>query len=104
LDGGASGTVKKAELDTRAVNDAPHDAAERVNFPYQVTFGDASDGRVTRHLAYHVQTDSNQSRLTPHTCAGRSRLTTGVSRADYDHVEIFVEASSHFPMQKVENI
>jgi hypothetical protein len=47
LDGRTSGTVEKAELNTRAVNNASHDAAESVNFPHQMTFGDPSDGRVT---------------------------------------------------------
>src|SRR5215213_8205126 len=104
LNGRASGAVEQAKLDAGAVYDAPHNAAEGVDLPHQMAFGDSSDGRVTGHLADCVQTDGDQSRLTPHACAGRGRLTTGMPSADYDYVKIFVKAGSHFPMQKVENI
>ena len=52
--------VQQAELNADRVRDFAHDPAERVDFAYQVTFGNAAHGRVARHLRDQVNVQREQ--------------------------------------------
>src|SRR5215204_4788636 len=58
LNSRASGSVEQPKLNACAVDDATHNTTESIYLPHQMSFGDSSNSRVTRHLAYSIQTDS----------------------------------------------
>src|SRR5919205_2067484 len=69
-----------------------------------MTFGNTTDGRIAGHLANHFEAKSHERSLTTHARACGRSLAACVSGPDNNHVEIFVEAFLHFPMQKEEKI
>ena len=51
-----------------------------------MTFADAADRRITRHLAQRIDTVGQQQRFATHAGSRQSRLGTGVSSANYYNV------------------
>jgi hypothetical protein len=65
-----SGTIKQPELNSRPVDQSPHDAAKRIDLPYDMAFCDPTDSRVAGHLPYEIQIDRYQSGTNPETRSG----------------------------------
>jgi hypothetical protein len=78
-------------LDSYGVGDFAHDAAERVDFPDEMAFGDAADGGVAGHLRDEIDVQSEEGGLQAHAGGGHGGFASGVSGADYYYVEMFVE-------------
>jgi hypothetical protein len=81
-------------LNAGAIDDPSHDSAERVDLSHNVSFPNSADRGIAGHLPDQVKIQSQQSsvRAKPRR-RGRS-LTAGMSAADYDDIEYFVE--NHF--------
>ena len=56
-----------------------------------MTFGDAADRRVARHLRDQVDVECEQRRLQPHARRGHRGLASGVAGADNNDIELFRE-------------
>ena len=78
--------IEQAELDADRIGDFAHDAAERVDFPDQVTLGDAADGRIAAHLGDQVQVHGDHGRAQANAGAGARGFTAGVAGADDNDV------------------
>jgi hypothetical protein len=96
--------VEQTKLDSSAVDDATHDAAERVNLADEMTFRDPANRRIARHLADEVEVQSDQPGFRAESRRGRRRLTTRMAGADHDYIECFVKRHDYLPIQNVENI
>jgi hypothetical protein len=48
-------TIQQSKLNSRAVNHAAHNAAERVNFADEMAFRDSTDCGITRHLPDEIE-------------------------------------------------
>ena len=85
-DGGALGAIEHAELNGRAIGGTAHDATQCVYFPNHSALGNATNGRITTHLADGVEDGSQQQR--PGTKARRhgSGFGAGVAAANDDYV------------------
>ena len=82
-DRGSARGVEQAKLDANRVGDFAHDAAERVDFTDEVTFGDAAYRGITRHLRDQVDIERVKGSLEAHAGGGHGSLAAGVSSADY---------------------
>ncbi len=87
----SAGGIEQSELYANGVGNFAHDAAERVNFAYEVSFGDPANCRVTRHLRDQVGVERKQGGLQAHAGRGHGSLAAGVSGAYYDHIVLFDE-------------
>ncbi len=63
--GRALGAIEHAKLDSRCIDDFAHLAAEGVNFPNDLSLGDAADGRVAAHLRHRVGIHGKQGGTQP---------------------------------------
>ena len=81
--------VQQPELDADRVGDFAHDAAEGIDFANEVAFRDAADGRVAGHLRDEIDVECKEGSLQSHAGGSHGGLTSGVTSADYDHVEFF---------------
>src|SRR5215213_8622145 len=95
-----AGTIEEAELDSRAINDATHNAAQGVYLSDEMTFGYAADSGITGHLAYQVQIKRHKRGLRSQTGRSRGSFTASVARANHNHIKGFIEAHGYFPIQK----
>ena len=82
---------KQTELDADGVGDFAHDAAEGVDFADQVSLGDSSDRRIARHLGDEIDVQGEERGLQAHAGGGHGGFASGMSGADYHHVELFGE-------------
>src|SRR5256885_3289491 len=80
--------IQHAELNHRQVCCASHDAAEGVDLSDDSSFGDATNGRIARHLSYALNTACDE----PDTCiqarGGNCCLRTGVARTYDKDIEL----------------
>jgi len=71
--------VEHAKLQACHVGGFPHFASHRINLPREVSFGQAADGRVARHLADGVRIDRQQQSLAAHPRRRQCRLDPGMA-------------------------
>src|SRR5262249_21080638 len=79
--------VQEPELDSDSIGHFAHHAAERIDLPNEMTFGDAADRRVAGHLRNQVRIHRDHRGAQTHACAGACRLAAGVPAADNDYVQ-----------------
>jgi hypothetical protein len=92
LHGGTATAVEQSKLNTGTVGDDSHDSAKRIDLTNDVSFGDAADRRITRHLTDEIEVDRNESGSRTRLRRRMSRLTPCMTAADDDYVELFVES------------
>ena len=85
-DGRSFAQVQHAELDGCGVCDERHLPSERVNLADNLSFGNASDGRIARHLRYFVHVHRHQTGPCTHVSTGAGRLAACVSTPDDQHI------------------
>ncbi len=85
-DGRTARSIQQAELDADGIGDFAHDAAERVDFPNEVTLGDAADGWIATHLRDQVQVHGDHGGAQANAGAGARGFTAGVAGADDNDV------------------
>src|SRR5205807_2935047 len=90
-DSRSAGSIEQAELDADRVGDLAHDAAKRVHFTDEMSFGDASDGGIAGHLRNQINVQRVERGLQSHAPAGYSSLAAGMSSTDHDDVELLAE-------------
>ena len=91
-------------MDSRPVDDAPHDSTEGIYLPDNMAFSDSADGRITGHLPDKIEIDRHKRCLAPETSRSRSRLTARVPRADNDHIKSLVEHNYCAPKMPITRI
>jgi hypothetical protein len=87
--------VEHAKVDARMINDAPHFAAERVNFANDLSLGDATDRRITAHLSDGIAVHREQRSAGAHASSRKSRFNAGVTSANHDNVVVISTGRSH---------
>ena len=82
--------VENLELDARCVGGESHDAAERVDFPHHLAFGQSADGGVAAHLSdargLHRHKRDASARTKRSRCSARG-LGARVTSADDDDIK-----------------
>jgi hypothetical protein len=78
-------------LNSDGVRHFAHDAAERVDFADEVSFGNPADCRIAGHLRDQIGVQGEQRSVQPHAGRGHGGFASGVSSADYDDIELFGE-------------
>ena len=53
--------IQQAKLDADGIGYFPHDAAQRIHFPYQVALGDSADCGVGRHLGDQIEVEPKRA-------------------------------------------
>jgi hypothetical protein len=91
LDRRSARTIKQSELNSGAIYDAPHNPAERIDLPHQVSFRDSPDSGIAGHLPDQIEVQSDQSGFGAEACGGRRRFTARVAGANHDYIEYLVK-------------
>src|SRR5262245_23606861 len=86
-DGGAAAAVEKLELASGGADRPPHEAAERVDLPNQMSFRRAANCGVARHVSYCPARQRAQTHVCAEPRRGIRGLTPGMTGADDHHVE-----------------
>src|SRR5208283_3404383 len=90
-DSGATRSIEQSKLDSDRVRDLAHYPAQGVDFADQVSFSDAANGGVARHLRDQIDVEGIESRLEARAGGGHRGLAPGMAGADHYHVEMFVK-------------
>jgi hypothetical protein len=90
-DGGAARGVQEAELDADGIGDLAHDAAESIDFANEVSLRNTADGGIAGHLGNEIDVQREKGGLQAHAGGSHRGLTSGVTGADHNYVEVFVE-------------
>ena len=85
--GRALTAVEDTELDTRSVGSPRHGATQGVNFLDQVTLADATNGRVTAHLAECFDVMAEQQGFYTHAGSRQRGLGTSMAATHHNHVK-----------------
>jgi hypothetical protein len=91
LDAGALAGVQHAELDAGGVRVPAHDAAEGVDLPDDMPFGQTADGGVAGHLGDGVEVLGENGRLAAEPSGGHGGLHPGVAGAADDDIVMLGE-------------
>jgi hypothetical protein len=83
--------VEQAELDAYGVDDLTHDAAQGVNFAHQVPLGDPTHSGIAGHLRDEIDVQREKGGLQAHAGSSHRGLTSSVTGADHNDVEVFVK-------------
>jgi hypothetical protein len=86
-DGGAATAIQQLELNTGGVDSTPHQAAQRIDFAYEMPLGRAADRRVARHVRDGILRQRTEPNMRAKACRRVRRLAACVPRTDDDHVE-----------------
>ena len=82
------GAIEQPELNSCPVRDPADQAVERIDFPHEMAFAEATYGRVTRHGSDSRKAHGEKRRARPHPgCRGR-RFAAGMATADHDDIEL----------------
>jgi hypothetical protein len=74
-------------LDAAAIGDPPHQAVQGIDLADQMSFAQASDGRVARHRTNGGKAMGQQGGGGAHPRSSRGRFAPGMATADNDDVE-----------------
>jgi hypothetical protein len=85
-DGGTFSRIQHSELNSGGVGVESHLATERVNFPDEMAFGQAADGRVAAHLGDRVEVHRQKKGLAAHPSGSEGGFATRVPGADHNHI------------------
>jgi hypothetical protein len=96
--------VEQTKLDTGSIDDATHNAAERVDLADEMSFRNAANGRIAGHLTDEVKVQSNQAGLRAESRRGRRCLAASMAGANHDYIKCLVKRHDYFPIQNVANI
>ena len=96
------GAVQHAELYGSSIGDAAHVAAQSIDFADNLSFGNASDSRVARHLCNFVHIHRDDDGACAHACRCCSGFTSGMSGTD-DH-DVIIESSHMSGFENEENV
>ena len=88
--------VQQAELDAHSIRDLAHNAAQRIDFAHQVTLGDATYGRVARHLCDQVDVEGVKASLQTHARGRHGGFATGMACTNNDDIELLGEGPHRF--------
>src|SRR5207237_8653120 len=80
--------VDQTKLDANCVGYLSRDAAERVNLADEMSFGDAANSGIARHLRDEFAAERDHSRAQSHARGGDCGLATCVAGTDNDDLEI----------------
>jgi hypothetical protein len=100
----ATRTIQQPKLDSGSVNDAPHDSAERIDLPHQMTFRNAADRGITRHLTHHIEIERDQAGFRAESRSRGRSFTPGVAGANHNDIKTLVERHPYLPIQNVAKI
>ena len=92
---GALTRVQGAKLNAGSISGQGHHAAQGIDFPHQVGFSDAADGRVAGHLANGFDALRQQQGVRPEASRRQGRFRPCMAATDDDHVIAFLEV--HLP-------
>ncbi len=92
--------VQNTKLDTSLVRGQRHLAAERIDFPDQVTLADAADGRVAGHLPERIDAVRQQQGVGAHARSRKRGFGTRMPAADHDHIETPVKVHNRMISKK----
>lgn len=84
--------IEESELDSGQVGVEADFAAQGVDLADQVSFGQATDGGVARHLSDGIEVQGQEERLTPQPGGGECSFDTGVSATDDDGIVLMWES------------
>ena len=84
--GWSFGAVEHPELHRASVGDDSHLASERVDFPHDLSFGNASHCWVAAHLGYFVHVHGHEACPHAHVGGCTCSLTTSVPRSNHYYV------------------
>src|SRR5215217_2944670 len=87
LDRRPARTIEQSKLYSSPVNHTAHNAAQRVDFSYEVTFRDATNGWIARHLTDEIEIQRDQAGFRAESSRRRGSFAAGVPGADYDYIE-----------------
>ena len=93
--GGSLSYVEHTELDGGGICHQSHLSAECIDLTHDLTFGNAADGRVARHLCNFVHVHGYQTGLGSYIGTGTGRLTARMPSSD--HQNIILEFHLLFP-------
>ena len=97
-------SIEQPKLNAGAINDAAHDAAERVNLAHEMAFRNSANRRIARHLTDQIEIQRNQTGFRAESRRGRRRLAARVAGADHNYIKYFIKRHDYFPIQNVANI
>jgi hypothetical protein len=97
---GTTGTIEQPELNSCAIYNPAHNAAERVDFSHEVSLRDSTNGGIAGHLADEIQIQRNEAGFRAQSSRGRSGLTARMAGANHYYIEDLVKRHGLFPDTK----
>ncbi len=85
-DGRSAAGIQKTKLDPDGIGYFTHHAAERVNLPDQMAFGDSTDGGIAGHLRDQVGVHRDHRGAEAQAGAGTRSFAAGMAAADNHNV------------------
>ena len=85
LHGGAAAPVEQTEVGPGRVRGEPHDPAQRVDLPHQVSLADPADRRVAGKPHQGRRVERQEDHLDPQAGSCRRRFDAGVATTDHHH-------------------
>ena len=95
MHGGAFGAIEHPKLDAGRVGDSPHRPAEGVNLANDLSFGDATNGRVTTHLTDGVGVHRQKRSAQPEPGRGEGGFRAGVAAATMTTSKSYVSVAGN---------
>ena len=95
--------VQHPELDGCSIRHQSHLSTQGIYLAYNLTFGNAANGRVARHLRNLVHVHRDKQRSGTHIGRGRSSLATRMAAADDDYIILLVHSCFDILLQNYKN-
>ncbi len=74
-------------MNAAGIGDSPHQAVERIDFPYQMAFSEPANRRIAGHGADSRESMGDKGRFCPQTRRCGRGFTAGMAAADHDDIE-----------------
>src|ERR1700677_293304 len=87
--------VQHPKLQARHVGGFSHLTADGINFPRQMSLGQAADSRIARHLADRIRIDREKKSRTPHASRRQRSLDAGMTGPDNNDI-VFFGVNEHY--------
>jgi hypothetical protein len=80
--------IEHAELNGGGIRDQTHLSAQGINLTHNLTFGNATHGRIARHLPNLVHVHRHQAGLRTHVGCCTGSLAACMSTSDDNHIVV----------------
>src|SRR5574344_1225078 len=89
-------SVKHSKLNSTCISYQRGTTTKSINFTYNLSFGNTTNSRITRHLSNLIHIHCNEENIGSHLCSGIRSLTSSMTSTNNNYIKFSLHLAKSF--------